>query len=251
VHDELTDPARALAWAVEVLRPPRVPLERISLHLSTRPHDASAEVVQGRGMPEADAPREARQSVLRLYAEAVLFLVVELRAEPSRRLPGQVQLSLPDLDARGAPALGNAAWVVARRAVAHHGQLCGTVVPAAGGPGEASERSLEPGGPTIQLELQRLLSFETLGARIDEAAATGDPRELHWRYERSRLQDVFRRYPCPPELFEQLWAAYRSFVDGLGPVASFEQFYTARMCAGGFLEMRANSAFGLLEPLRA
>ncbi len=69
--------------------------------------------------------------------------------------------------------------------------------------------------------------------------------------ERSRLQDVFRRYPCPPELFEQLWAAYRSFVDGLGPVASFEQFYTARMCAGGFLEMRANSAFGLLEPLRA
>lgn len=250
MHDELKDPARALAWAVEVLRPPRMPIERISLHLSTRPHDASGEVVQGRGMPDAAAPREARQSVLRLYAESVLFLVVELRAEPSRRLPGRVQLSLPDLDARGTAALGNAAWVVARRAIAHHGQLCGTVVPAAPA-ADGPARPLEPGGPTIQLELQRLLAFEELGARIEQAASDGDPQEVHWRYERSRLQDVFRRYPCPPDLFEQLWAAYRSFVEGLGPVASFEQFYTARMCAGGFLEMRANSAFGLLEPLRA
>ena len=250
MHDELKEPARALAWAVEQLRPPRVPLERLSMHHSTRPHDASGEVVQGRGMPDAEAPRGERQSVLRLYAEAVLFLVVELRAEPSRRLPGRVRLSLPDLDSRGAAVLGTAAWVVARRAVAHHGQLCGTVVPA---PGDADggARPLEPGGPTIRLDLQRLLAFEELGARIERAATEGDPQELHWRYERSRLQDVFRRYPCPPELFEQLWTAYRSFVDGLGPVASFEQFYTARMCAGGFLEMRANSAFGLLEPLRA
>lgn len=250
MHDELKEPARSLAWALEQLRPPRVPLERLSMHLSTHPHDASGEVVQGRGMPDAEAPRGERQSVLRLYAEAVLFLVVELRAEPSRRLPGRVQLSLPDLDSRGAAVLGNAAWVVARRAVTHHGQLCGTVVPA---PGETDggARPLEPGGPTIRLDLQRLLAFEELGARIEHAAAEGDPQELNWRYERSRLQDVFRRYPCPPELFEQLWTAYRSFVDGLGPVASFEQFYTARMCAGGFLEMRANSAFGLLEPLRA
>jgi len=250
VHDELSDPARALAWAAGVLRPPRVEPDRIALHLSTRPHDASGEVVQGRGLPDADAPREARPTVLRLYADAVLFLVVELRAEPSRRLPGRVQLSLPDLDAHGAATLSNAAWVVARRAIAHHGQLCGTVVPAADEAG-GDARPLEPGGPTIRLDLQRLLAFEELGARIEQAAATGDPQELHWRYERSRLQDVFRRYPCPPDLFEQLWTAYRSFVDGLGPVASFEQFYTARMCAGGFLEMRANSAFGLLEPLRA
>lgn len=250
MHGDLKDPARALARAMEVLRPPRVPLERLSMHLSTRPHDASGEVLEGRGMPEEEAPPRARQSVLRLSAETVLFLVVELRAEPSRRLPGRVQLSLPDLDARGASALSNAAWVLARRAIAHHGRLCGTVVPA-GGEADGGARPLEPGGPTIQLDLQRLLAFEELGARIERAAAEGDPRELHWRYERSRLQDVFRRYPCPPELFEQLWTAYRCFVDGLGPVASFEQFYTARMCAGGFLEMRANSAFGLLEPLRA
>ena len=131
MHDELKDPALALAWAVEVLRPPRVPIERISLHLSTRPHDASGEVVQGRAKPDAGTTREARQSVLRLYAESVLFLVVELRAEPAHRLPGRVRLSLPDLDARGAAALCNAGWVLARRAVAHHGLLCGTVVPAA------------------------------------------------------------------------------------------------------------------------